>query len=145
MTGWKAKRGWVRTGLEGTYRKGPERFVVSPAQLSSGLGIVTGSDELICLDGSHPFERRSRKGPAPKRCPEHAKARKALMDRKRKREPKAPKSPKPVKPPCCVDAGGVCPQHQQQRRLEYKQAEKKASYVDGLQEILARGWHVESG
>jgi hypothetical protein len=138
--GWAVKGGWVRTGLEGTYRKGPERFVVSDAQLSA---LTAGHGDLVCPDGPHRFRRRSHRGPAPKRCQGHAKARKALKDRKRRRSPKP--APKPAKPDCCVAAGGTCLQHQQQRRYKYEQAKKQGSYVDGLAEILARGWHVESG
>jgi len=132
---------WYRTSLEGTYRKG--KLVVSDKQLADLLAALTASPgDLVCLDGPHLFERRSHRGPAPNRCPEHAKARKALADRKRRR---SPRPPKPAKPLCCQEAGGTCRQHQQQRDYENEQARKRASQVDGLFEILDPGWHVVSG
>lgn len=130
---------WVRTGIEGTYRKGPKQFAVSPAQLAA---LTASPGDLVCPDGPHLFGRRSHKGPEPKRCPEHAKARKALLDRKRRR---APKASKPPKPPCCQETGRTCPQHQEQRDYERAESRKRASQVDGLFEILDAGWHVESG
>lgn len=84
--------------------------------------------------GELRMTRQGSRGPHPKRCAEHAKARHRGQNAGRI---VATKPREEVRPPCCVDAGDIlCPQHEQQREYD--------RYLSGLPTEAEAGYMNEA-
>jgi hypothetical protein len=153
MTGdWHhANRGRHGDSYRPGYTKLPSNTPVSPRQIQSGLRKL--KPEGICADCPKPVERRSSKGPCPRRCPGCTAARKALRDRLRKRGKLAggrrrrkPVLPRDQRPPCCRESGKItCDQHQQARESEYESAKRASerNMVDRMFAVFGDGFSVQ--
>ena len=128
-----------RTDRLGSWSKLPD-CPVSPRQLAAGVSKLSCGG-LVCEDCHNPFARRSSRGPRPRRCENCAYLAKGAADRKRRRAKPVKKPAKPV-PPCCADAGQVCPQHKQARQKdrEDKRWSTQKSMVDQVFFVFGNGF-----